>query len=164
MEYYARPFSRVRAPPVAILREKRTGLLQGIAELRWSYAHRPPKYLSKMARIARPFTRLKWNEAVDAPFLAPLLIRRKAFDCLAWLVQAEGPGSGEKLKDELVFAMLDRTRARQRCKNNPRGACKCNDPVGSVETRSRHALRSEPKNHPTFDHKRYTFPTIRARL
>ena len=28
--------------------------------------------------------------------------------------------SGEKLKDELVFAMLDRTRARQRCKNNPR--------------------------------------------
>ena len=44
MEYYARPFSRVRAPPVAILREKRTGLLQGIAELRWSYAHRPPKY------------------------------------------------------------------------------------------------------------------------
>jgi hypothetical protein len=25
---------------------------------------------------------LKWNEAVDAPFLAPLLSRRKAFDCL----------------------------------------------------------------------------------
>ena len=31
MEYYARPFSRVRAPPVATLPEKRTGLLQGIA-------------------------------------------------------------------------------------------------------------------------------------
>ena len=29
MEYYARPFSRVRAPPVATLREKRPGLLQG---------------------------------------------------------------------------------------------------------------------------------------
>ena len=51
MEYYARPVSRVRAPPVAILREKRPGLLQGIAELRWSYAHRPPKYLSKMATL-----------------------------------------------------------------------------------------------------------------
>ena len=92
MEYNARPFSRVRAPPVAILREKRTGLLQGIAELRWSYAHRPPKYLSKMARIARPFTRLKWNEAVDAPFLAPLLSRRKAFDCLAWASSSGRPG------------------------------------------------------------------------
>ena len=35
------------------LAEKRTGLLQGIAELRWSYAHRPPKYLSKMAGTMR---------------------------------------------------------------------------------------------------------------
>ena len=35
------------------LAEKRTGLLQGIAELFWSYAHRPPKYLSKMARTMR---------------------------------------------------------------------------------------------------------------
>ena len=70
------------SPPVATLPEKPTGLLQGIAELPWSYAHRPPKYLSKMARIARPFTRLKWNEAVDAPFLAPLLSRRKAVDWL----------------------------------------------------------------------------------
>jgi hypothetical protein len=82
MEYCAQPFSRVRAPPVATLPEKRTGLLQGIAELRWSYAHRPPKYLSKMARIALPFTHLKWNEAVDAPFLAPLVEPQEGFDCL----------------------------------------------------------------------------------
>jgi hypothetical protein len=30
---------------------KAAGPLQGIAELRWSYAHRPPKYLSKMATL-----------------------------------------------------------------------------------------------------------------
>jgi hypothetical protein len=36
------------------------------------------------------FTRFKWNEAVDAPFLAPLLSRRKTFDCLEEIIVADG--------------------------------------------------------------------------
>jgi hypothetical protein len=36
--------------------------------------------------------------------------------------------SGEKLKDELVFAMLDRN-PRTAALQEPKGACKCNDPL-----------------------------------
>jgi hypothetical protein len=59
--------------------------------------------------------------------------------------------SGEKLKDELVLAMLDRNprtaalaRATQRCLQMQ------SSPLGSVETRSRRAQRERPRIELTF--------------
>ena len=54
--------------PCRILAEKRKScslsLLEGVSELRWSHAHRPPKYMSEMARTSVADFERDFDEAV----------------------------------------------------------------------------------------------------
>jgi hypothetical protein len=66
--------------------------------------------------------------------------------------------SDEKLKDELVLAMLDRNPRTAALARATQGCLQMQSPpLGSVETRSHHALPKEPKNPVIYGFKSFSF-------